>query len=132
MSQTRVLALSLLTALILAACAPTTVDTSVSVEPPVTVLITAPSGELSELLPRMVATAANLSDLIGSRGKKTESMQEITALWSVARPQISDSEFTDTVDAQVALCQIAVDRNRPADADKCYRNLSALVTSFLE
>lgn len=132
MSQSKVLALSLLAAFVLAACAPTTVDTSVTVEPPVTVLITAPSGELSELLPRMVTVAAKLSDLIGSRGKKTESMQEITALWSVARPQISDSEFTDTVDAQVALCQIAVDRNRPADADKCYRNLSALVTSFLE
>ena len=81
----------------------------------------------------MVTAASTLSDLIGSHGNRGRVMDQITALWQAIRPQLSDAnpEFIKVVDAQVALCQIAVDRNRPADADKCYNNLTALVNTFL-
>jgi hypothetical protein len=117
----------------LTACAPTKIDPSITVEPPITVPVTVPTGTPTELMPRMVDTAATLSDLIGSRGDKGQAMNKINALWLATRPQLADTnpEFVKVVDAQVALCQIAVDRNRPADADKCFTNLSALVKTFL-
>ena len=117
----------------ISACAPTKIDTSITVEPPITTPVTAPTGTPAELMPRMVEAASTLSDLIGSHGNRGRVMDQINALWQATRPQLgaSNPDLVKVVDAQVALCQIAVDRNRPADADKCYNNLTALVTTFL-
>ena len=80
----------------------------------------------------MVTVASGLSDLIGSHGKRGEAMTEIDALWAVAKPQFSadQTDLVKTLDAEVALCRIAVERNRPADADKCYRNFLAISDSL--
>jgi hypothetical protein len=120
-------------ALVLSACASTTIDTSITEAPAFTTTTTLPSGPASELLPRLVTEAGKLSDVIGSRGNKGAQIALINNLWDAARPEI---ESTDGIAAQnfegaIELCRKGAKFNRPADADKCFRNLQALTDSYL-
>ncbi len=114
--------------MLLSACAPTTIDETLTRSSEAATTTTVPRGSAAELVQRMADDAAALSDLIGSRGRKTEQLALITAKWDVARPQIDPAQevLVENLDAAVALCTIAVERNRPADADKCFRNLSTM------
>lgn len=117
----------------LSACAKTTIDTTIT-EPAAATTTTLPSGSSTELLPRLVDAAGKLSDLIGTAGNKSEQMQLVDNLWNAARPAIAadDAELASTFDAAIELCSKATRLNRPADADKCTQNLTALTNGYLD
>ncbi|CAB4859922.1 unannotated protein [freshwater metagenome] len=116
-----------------AGCAKTTIDSSITEAPIVAVTTTLPTGSAAELLPRLVTEAGKLSDIIGSARNKTEQLEVITNLWNAARDQVaaSNAETAATFDFAVDLCAKATQFNRPADADKCFRHLTALTAAYL-
>jgi hypothetical protein len=116
-----------------AGCAKTTIDTSVTTEPSVQTTTTIPSGTAGELLPRLVTEAGKLSDAIGNNDHKGEQMAIVNNLWTGVRPAVATADGVAALsfDAAIELCQRAAKFNRPADADKCFRNLTALTDAFL-
>jgi len=117
----------------LSSCGKTIIDTTITEAPKVAVTTTLPTGSAAELLPRLVAEAGKLSDLIGSAGDKNDQMQLINNLWAAARSEVTaaDADIADTFAAAVDLCAKGTQFNRPADADRCVRNLTALTKSYL-
>lgn len=120
-------------ALVAPSCASTTIDSSVTEVPVVESTTTLPSGTAAELLPRLLTEVGKLSNIIGSDGKRTEQMETIQNLFDAVRPDIADNDglAADSFDAALDLCKKATQFKRPADADKCFRNLTALSDSYL-
>lgn len=114
-------------------CAKTTIDTSVTTEPSVRSTTTLPTGTPAELLPRLVTEAGKLSNAIGDNDHKGEQIALVNELWTAVRPAIAaaDGIVVLTFDSVIELCDRAEKFNRPADADKCFRNLSSLSDAFL-
>ena len=73
------------------------------------------------------------SDAIGNADHKTEQMDLVNNLWDAVRPAIAanDGVLVLTFDATIQLCQTGVKLNHPADADKCFRNLTTLADSYV-
>jgi hypothetical protein len=114
-------------------CAATTYDTSISTEtlaPTTTVL---PSGTAVELLPQLVTEARGLSTLIVDQGDKIAAVERIEALWAAVRNEVvgKDRDIATEIEAEIAKGRSAATLNRPAAADKVYRNLTALVQAYL-
>ncbi len=116
-----------------AGCAKTTIDASITEAPVVASTTTLPTGTAAELLPQLVIQAGKLSNIIGSQGAKNDQMHAITNLWNAARPEIAakNPDLVKTFDFAVDLCDKGRQFNRPADADKCFRNLTALTNNYL-
>ena len=132
MNLARTLALLVL-AISTAACAATTYDTSISTEtlaPTTTVL---PTGTAAELLPQLVTESAGLSALIVNAGDKIASVERMEALWAAAQTEVTDGDrdLANEINAQVVKSRAAATFNRPAAADKVYRNLKVLVQAYL-
>ncbi len=127
--QLTLLVLSITTA----SCAATTYDTSIqvgSVAPTTTVL---PTGSAAELLPQLVTEASKLSELIADHGDKLAVVERIEALWAAVSTDVTakDREIATEIGAEIAKGRSAAVLNRPAAADKVYRNLTALVQAYL-
>ena len=127
--QLTLLVLSITTA----SCAATTYDTSIqvgSVAPTTTVL---PTGSAAELLPQLVTEASKLSELIADHGDKLAVVERIEALWAAVSTDVTakDREIATEIGAEIAKGRSAAMLNRPAAADKVYRNLTALVQAYL-
>ena len=116
-----------------AACAKTTIDTSVTTEPAVQSTTTLPTGTPAELLPRLVIETGKLSEAIGNNHHKGEQIDIVNNLWTSVRPAVAaaDGVAVLSFDGTIEMCQRAEKFNRPADADKCFRNLTALTDAFL-
>jgi hypothetical protein len=119
--------------LTLASCASTTYDSAIPSDPPAAVTTTVPTGDAATLLPRLVSSAASLSAQITGRGDKTAVADQIVSLWDAAKQEVGKNrpELLGDFEANVVRCTNAARFNRAADADKAYRNLQALVTSYL-
>ena len=54
-------------------------------------------------------------------------------LWAAIEPGIeaTQPELIEVFEFVVRRCRAAADRNRPADADRAFKNLDALVTAYL-
>jgi len=116
-----------------ASCAATTYDTSISTEtlaPTTTVL---PVGTAADLLPQLVTESAGLSALIVDGGDKIATVERMEALWAAAQTEVTkgDRDIANSIGAEVVKSRAAATFNRPAAADKAYRNLKALVTAYL-
>jgi hypothetical protein len=125
--------------LMVSSCAPTVYDESIAtttITPPST---TEPTGTVEELLVRLSAALDGLSVLIGpdQSGKtppgRGEQLALIESLWSAAKEplQAADEAAADSLGRMVALAQTAVQRNRPADADKAARFAGQVIDEFL-
>ena len=125
--------------LLLSSCAPTVYDESIAtttIAPPST---TEPTGTLEELLVRLSEALDGLSVLIGpdQSGKtppgRGEQLALIESLWSAAEGPLltADEVAAESLARMVALAQTAVDRNRPADADKAARFAGQVIDEFL-
>ncbi|MEO7397926.1 MAG: hypothetical protein ABIW84_05120 [Ilumatobacteraceae bacterium] len=119
-------------ALVMTGCA-TTIDPTVTEVPVIDTTTTLPAGPATELLPMLVTEAGRLSEIIGSRGKKNDQLLTITNLYDAVRPELADTNgvTAQRFDGAVELCKKATKFNRPADADKCFNNLTVLTTSYL-
>jgi hypothetical protein len=114
-------------------CAATTYDSSIStgmLAPTTTVL---PSGTAADLLPQLVSEARGLSTLIVDQGDKIAAVERIEALWAAVRSEVvgKDRDIATEIEAEIAKGRSAATLNRPAAADKVYRNLTALVQAYL-
>jgi len=132
-----VAALAALSTLVLAACA----ETVVEVDTPAAVADTADTtpattlpiaGSAAELLPEMATQMSQLSSMISAEGDERAALLEIEAIWVVARPEVDESrpELVNGIDTTVEMARTAVERVRPADADKAFSLLSDLVDRF--
>ena len=126
----------------LSACGATTYDASRVTTTAVATTTTVPTGSAAELLVRLADSLDGLSTLIGPRAdnetlpdsNKRARLAEITAIWNVARSEMAaqDPDGADTIDRMVALATLAVERNRPADADKAAKFTRTVVDAYLD
>lgn len=105
--------------------------------------LTVPTGTDDELLAQLLSAMIGLSALIGpdvgpaatdgtARPDKEQRLIEIEAIWSAARPKVEsvDALVARQIDGLVAMSRVAVERNRPADADKAARFLRDVVAAY--
>lgn len=125
---------------VVAGCAPTTYDTSIASTTSMSPTTTEPAGSVEELLGRLSTTMNSLSGYIGpdqsgrTPAGKLEQIALIETLWSAVREIVlgNDSEAGDSLGRMVALARMAVERNRPADADKAARFAGQVIEDYLE
>ena len=117
-----------------AGCATTiVVETTTSTTPPTTI---APRGDMVASLDNIVASAGRIGALVAD-GETDAARAELTAArenWAVLEPMIIESgiDAVESVQSIVDLMTTAVDRRRPADADKAYRFGLLILESFIE
>jgi hypothetical protein len=114
-----------LAALLLGACAETTIDDGTGTTA-AGVTTTAPSGSPDELLARLSTRAYLLSSAI-VEGQGQVAMDELESLWTAATAQLPRTDFVLNVEHQLSMMRNAVERKRPADADKAARHIDTLV-----
>jgi hypothetical protein len=127
------LAISAGLGLSLTSCATTVIVPSGTTEPNAATATTLPTGTPAELLPRLLVEVGKLSDAIGNNDHKAQQLQIIDNLWNAVRPAVAsaDGVMATSFDGMIALCHTGEKVNRPADADKCFSNLTALAGDFL-
>lgn len=115
----------------LSACGTTTVLTTTTAAPPssVNATTTLPAGTVEELLSQVRDTAFSLSTAIID-GNGTDRFAEIDALWRAAAAQLERTTFRESTQYQIDLMRAAVERKRPADADKASLHVKALIENF--
>jgi hypothetical protein len=94
---------------------------------------TVPTGTPAELLPRLVATVDKISEAIIDEGDQRALLAEAEALWAAAQADVAatDAEAAESMQRMIDLARVAVERIRPADADKATKFLSDLVDAYL-
>lgn len=127
-----VVAVSVLVAL--AACSPTTYDSSAETVPPVAATTsTLPSGTAAELLPLLLAEVQGLPLKVMNAKGDGAAATRIEQLWAAVQPEIEANrpELVPDFEFVVRRSRDAADRNRPADADRAFKNLTSLVEAYL-
>ncbi|NBP50311.1 MAG: hypothetical protein EBU70_03840, partial [Actinobacteria bacterium] len=122
-------AIPLLAALVVSGCATTIVDVApTSTAPDTTVAATVPSGSDDELMDLLGASMGRIAEALGERDRSAarSALADAQAAWRVLEPRLLARSAQLEEDAQrlVDLAATAVERNRPADADKAMRFLS--------
>ena len=76
-------------------------------------------------------TAALSATLIDNEGE-TEALARIEELWGGLRPEVARArpELVDGFETVIGLARRAVERRRPADADKAHKNLLTLIAAY--
>jgi len=94
--------------------------------------ITVVAGSTVELLAEMTTSMSQLGSLIAEGGDDDATLALITATWGAARPDVQTTrpELVASIDTTVDMATVAVDRTRPADADKAFKLLSDLVDDY--
>jgi hypothetical protein len=127
--------LALLAVAALPGCATTIVDVApTSTAPETTVAATVPSGSDDELMGLLGASMGRISEALGDRDRSAarSALADVEAAWQVLEPRLLARSAQLEEDAQrlVDLAATAVERNRPADADKAMRFLALLRESL--
>jgi len=120
--------------LVVTACSPTTYDSSAETLPPVAATATTlPSGTASELLPLMLAEVQGLPLKVMDAKGDGAAATRIEQLWAAVQPEIEANrpELVEDFEFVVRRSRAAADRNRPADADRAFKNLTSLVQAYL-
>lgn len=94
---------------------------------------TRPVGSPDQLLPRLVTTLRAVSEAIIDDADQVALFADAEALWAAARPEVaaSDADIATEMDGMMDLARRAVERRRPADADKAAKYLGDLVDHHL-
>jgi len=98
--------------------------------PATTLLI---EGSATELLPEMAVEMSRLSAQVAEDGNFDEAtLAKIVAIWAAAEPQVQAThpDLVIGFDTTVVMATSAVERKRPADADKAFNLLTDLVDSY--
>ncbi len=90
------------------------------------------TGSASDLLPEMAIEMSRLSELVVQGKGDDEALATIVQIWDRVRPEIAADrpELINGIGATVEMARTAVDRTRPADADKAFNLLTDLVDKF--
>lgn len=115
-------------------CTPTTYDESIvtneDTAPPTSVAV---STDPVEVLPQMLAEVAGLARRVVEGDGDGDAADRIELMWLAIEPTVRDErpELVSGFDFVVRRCRAAADRNRPADADRAFKNLEELVDAYL-
>ena len=95
--------------------------------------IATPSGTSLELLEQLGTAIRGLGQAIVDRDSATKNrvVAETNAIWKVLEPQLQESgvDLVEDVSKIVNFVNVAVNRTRPADADKAVRYLALIMES---
>ena len=95
--------------------------------------IATPSGTSLELLEQLGTAIQGLGQAIVDRDSATKNrvVAETNAIWKVLEPQLQESgvDLVEDVSKIVNFVNVAVNRTRPADADKAVRYLALIMES---
>ena len=95
--------------------------------------IATPSGTSLELLEQLDTAIQGLGQAIVDRDGATKNrvVAETNAIWKVLEPQLQESgvDLVEDVSKIVNFVNVAVNRTRPADADKAVRYLALIMES---
>lgn len=126
--------LGALAVMLLAACSPTTYDSTTDTKPqqPATTT-TLPTGSAAELLPELLAEVQGLPQRVMNADGDGASATRIEQLWAAVQPEVAANrpDLVKDFEFVVRRCRSAADRNRPADADRAFKNLDTLVHAYL-
>ena len=115
-----------------AGCA-TTIDSSNTTAPAnTTTTVFVPTGTTDELLAQMLGELGGLSEAIVANSHQRDMIDRVDALWSAASGQVAvlRPRLMPEFEGAIGLAHLGVERRRPADADKAYLNLTALVAAL--
>lgn len=128
--------LALASVSILAGCATTIEgDTATTSTAPASTTTTIPRGTVDELFDAILTLGGGLGNDIASGNMQTAraKLADIRATWQAITPQIVDlgKDANDDLQRLVTLYSTAVDRKRPADADKATRFLELAIEPII-
>jgi len=124
-----------------ASCGATTYDESRSTTVPTESTVTPlPTGDTEELLEVLRLEMEELSSFIGPRpddvprpdGTKRTQLEYIERIWAAVEADIGDLEALDSLSRMIDLARTAVERNRPADADKAAKFAGQVIDSLVD
>ena len=124
--------LGLALALGVAGCGTTVIDdVNTTVVPDQTTTTTDLPATVDGRFAEIVLLSTGLGNLIADGGDR-EVIARIDALWAASSAEVDsvDPGLGRDVTHQLELLHVAVERNRPADADKTSRNLAELLQTF--
>ena len=106
------------------------IEGGVIVDAPETTI--APTSSANDLLPELATEMSRLSELVVQGKGDDEAFETIVQIWDRIRPEIAADwpELVNGIGTTVDMSRIAVERTRPADADKAFKLLSDLVDQF--
>ena len=121
---------------LLAGCATTIEsDSATSSTTPASTTTTIPRGNVPELFDAILALGGGLGNDIASGEMQTAraKLADIRATWQAITPQIADlgKDVNDDLQRLVTLYSTAVERKRPADADKATRYLDLAIEPII-
>ncbi len=121
----------------LGACATTVVDStdsSTSSSAPVTVATTTVPTGTTEILAALHDNVGQLSEIVVETGGERAFAQltQIESLWERVRPAVKADHpnLVEDFERMMALCRLAVERRRPAEADKAYAFMTPLIAAL--
>ena len=115
-----------------AGCA-TTIDSSNTTAPAnTTTTVFVPAGTTDELLAQMLGELGGLSEAIVANSHQRDMIDRVDVLWSAASGQVAvlRPRLMPEFEEAIGLAHLGVERRRPADADKAFLNLTALVAAL--
>jgi hypothetical protein len=117
---------------LIAGCATTIEgDTATTSTAPASTTTTIPRGTVEELFDAILALGGDLGNDIASGNMQSArtKLADIRATWQAITPQIADvgEELNNDLQRLVTLYSTAVERKRPADADKATRFLELAI-----
>lgn len=96
---------------------------------------TIPRGSTEELFAQMLQTGKELGNDVaqGDMSTARTKLADITAIWIGIQPQITQAsqDLVDDTQRMINLFTTAVERKRPADADKAMRFLPSLISALV-
>lgn len=117
---------------VLSSCSTTILDTiNTTTTSSVVTTTTIPTGDIPALLGQLLASTEGLGSAIVAKDRvaTTERLRNVESVWIALRPQLLElpNDLATDIERIVNLVRSAVNKKRPADADKAQRFLSLIV-----
>lgn len=108
------------------------IDGGIIVDPNAPATTIALTGSATDLLPEMSIEMSRLGSQVAEGDEDDATLARIEQIWDRIRPEIERDrpELLNGLGATIAMARIAVERTRPADADKAFSLLTDLVDQF--
>ena len=109
--------------------------TSTTTSPSASTTTTIPRGTTEELFAQLLETGKELGNDIaqGDMSTARTKLADIKAIWIGIQPQIAQAtqDLLDDTQRMINMFTTAVERKRPADADKAMRFLPSLISALV-
>lgn len=117
---------------ILTSCSTTILDTiNTTTTSSVVTTTTIPTGDIPELLGQLLENTQGLGSAIVAKDKAVtaEKLRNVESIWVALKPQLLElpNDLATDIERIVNLVRSAVNKKRPADADKALRFVSLIV-----